>query len=79
MGYIEINYPNGTQVYLGLDNNQSAEVVLTCDSCNAPKLEFQGSSVQSDGLDLMWICDKCNSSNYDKSYLTKPKEEEKNE
>lgn len=65
MGYVHIIRPDGTEIYLGLDSELPADVIMTCDSCNVPKPSSQGhSEVVVEGVAEMWLCEKCRTVNY---------------
>lgn len=65
MGYVHIIRPDGTEIYLGLDSESPAEVIMTCDSCNDPKPESMGEIHRDgEGIAQMWLCEKCRVVNY---------------
>lgn len=65
MGYVQIIRPDGTQIYLGLDNQDPAEIVYICDGCNEPKPDSMG-EIHRDGeaIAQMWLCNKCHTQNH---------------
>lgn len=65
MGYVIVSGEGDEpDVVYGLDA-QASERVMLCDYCNEPKIAWQGHSVMdSTGIDLMWVCNKCHISNY---------------
>lgn len=64
MGYVIIQGQNGEpDRVLGLDTEPHEQIML-CDCCNEPRSTSDGMTIHNTGLDLMWLCNKCNFRNY---------------
>ena len=64
MGYVIISGQNGEpDKVLGLDLDINESIML-CDNCNEPRASSDGKTIHNAGIDLMWLCCKCNFRNY---------------
>lgn len=63
MGSIEFTKPNGETTKINIDGTIETTLdvpfVEMCDGCETWKDLFHGAYTSSDGITLLWLCERC--------------------